>query len=53
MDAISNHATLREDRVSHNPRVHHPDERYADDRIVQKVSHKGKQILVRERFRIE
>jgi len=53
IDAISQHATLREDRVSHNPCVYRPDERYGDDNIVQKVSYKGKQIFVRERFRIE
>jgi hypothetical protein len=53
VDAISDHATSREDHVSYNPIVNCPDERYGDDCIVQQVSHKGKQILVRERVRIK
>jgi hypothetical protein len=53
VDTIVDHTTLGVDRVTYNSRINRSDERYGDDRIVQKVAHKGKQILIRKRFRIE
>jgi hypothetical protein len=53
VDTTSKHTAFRENRVSDNPHVNRPDERYCGYRIVQKVSHNGKQIFVRECFRIE